>query len=94
MVANFTDILNVPNLTLIEEKTLEELKSLSITKIHWNKTATLGFTLSNGETYRAGTRFSFSSSHNLDPTKKITKIDVIIWKSEDFICRINFYSGD
>ncbi len=32
-------------------------------------------------------------SHTFDPNKKITKVEVIIHKDEDYIIRINFYSG-
>ena len=53
-------------------------------------TNTIGFTLNDGQTCKAGTE-DCNKSHSFDPTKKITKIEVIIYKHEKMIMQINFY---
>ena len=57
--------------------------------MYWHYTS-LSFTLDNGESVKAG-RDDFNASHTFDPTKKITKVEVIINDAEMGIMRINFY---
>ena len=52
-------------------KSLETFKNLRITQVKWNKSATLGFTLSDGQSCKAG-KLDFKRTHNFNPTKKIT----------------------
>ena len=56
----------------------------------WYGTFALGFTLSDGQSSKAGIS-NFIKSHNFDPNKKITRIETIINKYELSILRINFY---
>ena len=54
-------------------------------------TTTFGFTLNDGQSYRAETEQGFNKSHTFDPAKKITKIQCIIDKTKYEIQQINFY---
>ncbi len=54
---------------------------------------TLEITLSNGESCTAGSIWKVDKSHIFDQNKKITKVEVIIHRDENYIIRINFYSG-
>jgi hypothetical protein len=66
---------------------------LALKKIEWdNDLVELAFTLSNGESCTSGLE-EVNHTYSFDPNKKITKVDVIITKSETSIIRINFYSG-
>jgi len=78
-------------MTDIAEKNLEELNNLAITQVKSLGVSTLELTLNDGQSCRAGTLFI--ESHKFDPKKKITRVECIIYKNEDDICRINFYSG-
>ena len=53
----------------------------------------LKITLSNGESCTAGSPLKASKSHTFDAKKKITRVEVVICYSEEYILRINFYSG-
>jgi hypothetical protein len=59
----------------------------------WNGSNSLGFSLSDGQSCKAGTYKDFDESHIFDPSRKITKVEVIIDKSEYGILQIKFYSG-
>ncbi len=69
------------------------MNNLSINKVEWFDIETLSFTLSNGESCTAGSRYKVNKSHTFDPNKKITKVECIINKSTQYIMRINFYTG-
>ena len=56
----------------------------------WYGTFALGFTLSDGQSSKAGIS-NFIKSHNFDPNKKITRVESIIDKEEFSIIQINFY---
>ena len=78
-------------MTIIAEKTWEELRNLTITRVYWySYLLTLGSTLNVGQSYLAGTR-GFNNDHTFDPTKKITRIECIFAKNEQTIYQINFY---
>jgi hypothetical protein len=52
-----------------------------MTQVRWYSNWSIGFLLSNGQECGSGTE-AFNKSHNFDPTKKITKVEVIIWHDE------------
>ena len=55
--------------------------------------STLSFILNDGQSVKAGSDY-FEDSQTFDPTKKITRVEVIIGKSETCIQQINFFSGE
>ena len=77
----------------LAKKSLQELRDLTITQVQWQSNATLGFTLNDGQTCKAGS-YDFDKSYTVDPDKNITSIQVIIKKNESGIVQINFYSGE
>ena len=76
----------------IANKTVEELRNLTIKKIWWGNCISLGFTFSDLQVQlcKVGT-YDFENSYTFDPSKKITKVEVIIRNDEHMIIRINFY---
>ena len=95
---------SIPNMLEIGNKSVHELRSLIITEMKWSSLFglwSLGFTLNNGQSCRAGRNpdpdrlgldpYKFAHSHTFDPTKKITKIECGIGQSEYSIDRISFY---
>ena len=58
--------------------------------MQWFEYISLGFTLSDGQTCKAGS-YEFTESHTFEPSKKITKIECHIDKYDQFIIRIDFY---
>ena len=82
--------LSCPDLTTLAENSWEELRNLKITQLHWFIIYSLGFTLSDGQTCKAG-KHDFQNSHFFDPTKKITRIECIIPEDEYWIFQIHFY---
>ena len=50
-------------MSTIANKSIEELRNLRISKVYWNTIYTLGMTLSDGTTCRAGTKYDFKDSH-------------------------------
>ena len=87
LVAGF---LTIPVMRIIAANSLEELQSLKITQVQWCDTLSLGFTLSNGQSCTVG-ESDCEKNYTFDPAKKITKVECIIFKTEDFISQINFY---
>ena len=73
---------------------LQELGNLAITQVQWNSIETLGFTLNDGKTCRAGKTKNFNYTHNFKQSKKITKIITTIGENEGYIIQINFFSGE
>ena len=59
--------------------------------MQWFTFKTLGFTLSDGQTCKAGTQNECNKSHTFDTSKKITWVECIIWRDEWTILQINFY---
>ncbi len=61
----------------------------------WNGSyiRTLEITLSNGESCTAGSSNKVKKWYIFDPNEKITKVECIIHKDEEYILQINFYSG-
>ena len=68
---------SIPSMLNIADKSLEELRNLKIVSVSWGNTATLAFTLTDGQSCKAGT-YNFNNYHTFDPAKKITKIECII----------------
>ena len=84
--------LNIKTLAIKSEK---ELRSLVITLVEWNNANAIKFTLSDGQSFQAG-KGNFTKSHTFDPTKKITRIEVVFGcylfsHDEWLILHINFY---
>ena len=76
---------------------LQKIRNLAITKVQWNcnlSNLTLGFTLSDGKTCRAGTSFDFDRRYVFKQSKKITKIVTTIDRNEYSIQQIKFFSGE
>ena len=84
------NLLDIPTLA---KMSLRELGNLAITQVWWFGYLTLGFTLSNGKTCRAGT-YTLDTSHTFDPSKKITKIVTTVRSDEYEIYQIKFFSGE
>ena len=55
---------------------------------------TIGFTINDCQSCKAGTSNYFNKTHIFDPNIKITKVEVIINKIEWGIHQINFFSGE
>ena len=72
------------------EKNIEDLRKLSVAKVQWCGNCSLGFTLNDAQTCKAGTD-EFTNSRKFDPAKKITNIETIFRKEENSIIRISFY---
>ena len=72
----------------LNNKTYQELRSLTITQVQWIECYSIGFTLSDGQTYRVGT-LDCEDSHTFDPQKKITK--VVCKYGDDELRQIKFY---
>ncbi len=84
----------VQDLANLTVKNLINLSKLTIREVKWHGFFTLGFTLSNGESCTAGSSYKVDQKYKFDPKEKITKVEVIINKTESFISQINFYSGE
>ena len=70
----------VPEMQTITIKSLEELRKLRIKQVSWNNAFTLGLTLSDAQTCKAGS--NYSSHHTFDKTDKIIKVKCIVHDSE------------
>jgi len=81
---------SLPDVKKLVEKSLEEIRNLTFTKVRWSGISTLGFTLNDGTNCKVGT-LPFFKSHTFDPDKKITRIESIIDNNENKIIHINFY---
>ena len=84
-----------PEMIVLENKTLEQLRQLTVTQVMWNNfLESFGLTLSDGKNCEAGKLRTLTNSHTFDPAKKITAIETIIKKSEYEIAQINFYHNE
>jgi hypothetical protein len=88
-----------PDMAILTKKTFKELKNLNITKIeaYVNCINTLGMTLNDGSACKAGTACpNYNTSFNIDPTKPIAKIEMIMRGEEHILGQINFFdkNGD
>ena len=90
-VKGTVNLLDMPTLAIMS---LQELRNLAITQVQWYGVNSLGFTLSDGKTCKAGTSYDFAKSHVFDKSKKITKIVIIVENSESLIDQIKFFSGE
>jgi len=64
--------------------------------VYWgdfNNFCSIGFNLNDGQSCKF-VNDPFEHSHTFDSAKKITRIEVMINKSENAIRRISFYSGE
>ncbi len=84
--------MSIPELARIPSKIFIE-QNLHLKTVEWFSNSTLGFTLSNGESGKAGSKHKVNRSYTFEPNKKITRVEVIIHDNENDIIRINFYSG-
>ena len=82
-----------PDMNRIRGMTLEQLVNLSITKVQWTQdnVHVLGFTLSDGQTCKAGT-YDYNGNFDFPADKKIVKVEVI--KHSNYIGQIIFYSKE
>ena len=81
-------------MAILTKKTFEELKNLNITKIeaYVNTIVTLGMTLNDGSACKAGILHpNYNTCFNIDPTKPIAKIEMIMTKEETILGQINFF---
>ena len=83
----------VPDVRKLGEKCLEEIRNLTIIQVQWHYHATLGFTLNDAQSCKAGS-YNFDECYSFDPAKKITRIEVIIAANEYEIYRTSFYSDE
>ena len=76
-------------------KSIKEMRKMTFKKIDWLGMNYLKFTLNDGQFCKAGNEKDFDRkfmvSHTFDPSKKITKIEVIIDRDEYIMCQIHFY---
>ena len=61
--------------------------------MEWSGTATIGITLTDGASAKAG-KLNCFSKHAFDPAKKITRVEVIFNRSENEFMQTNFFSGE
>ena len=57
-----TDVIGtvtVPDMTLLKNKSLQDIKGLKITKVSWKDMWIFGLTLNDGQSCKAGTSFDF-----------------------------------
>ena len=80
---------NAPKMLDIANKSVLELRSLKISQVQWWSNGTLGFTLNDGQSCKAGTFSDLIKTHVF--SEKINKIEVIIDKYEERISEINFH---
>jgi hypothetical protein len=80
-----THTVTIPEISTLANKRIEELRNLTISKVHWNTIYTLGITLSDGKTCKAGTKYDYKDSHSFNPAKKITRIETIVTYDETVI---------
>ena len=81
-------------MAILTKKTFEELKNLKITKIeaHVDSIRTFGMTLSDGSACKAGILCpNYNTCFNIDPTKQIAKIEMIMHKNDMILGQINFF---
>ena len=79
-----------PEMTRLEENSWQELRNLTITQVQWDGVETIGFTINDSQDCKVGPD-DFEATHTFDPSKKISKIVVIIDDPEFEIMQINFY---
>ena len=84
-----------PDMAIIGGMTLEQINNLTITKVQWfqDHVYTLGFTLSDGQTCRAGTSNNYNNSFDFPADQKIVKVEVIL-HATTWIGQIIFYGKD
>ena len=88
-----TSTFSVPSLQLVDNmKCRHNLRYLTLRKVQWSTNWSIGFTISNGQSFRAVSKYDFRNSHTFDPDKKIRKVEVTLWKDESGIAKINFHS--
>ena len=77
----------------LDKMSLEDIRDFKIMQVKWHHLIfALGFTLSDDQECKVGAGIrDFTNSHIFDPTKKITKVEVIIKADERYIIRMNFY---
>ncbi len=81
-------------MAILTKKTFKELKNLNITKIEAfdNAICTLGMTLNDGSACKAGILHpNYNTCFNIDPTKPIAKIEMIMYSADNYIGQINFF---
>ena len=67
----------IPDMTTFLKKSEVDIKNLTITKVEWaGRCVTLGFSLSDGQSVKAGPTPGFNESHIFNPAKKITRVEV------------------
>jgi hypothetical protein len=74
-------------MVVVSKKSIDELKKLRVSKIagHWSNLVTVSITLNDGQTCQAGTLHACSNFFDVDETKHICKIEVIMYKEENFL---------
>ena len=80
---------SIPSMPALTGKSWQELRNLFFTQVQWYNNWAIGFTLSDGKTCKAG-NYGFTNSYFFNQTKKITRIECIIYNQEDYILQINF----
>ena len=63
----------VPNMVKLVNKSFAALKNLRLSKVYWYRSYTLGITLTDGQSLKAGTEYPANTSHTFAPAKKITR---------------------
>ena len=71
----------IPDIKILANKNGKQLRQLTIAQVDWYYIDSLSFTLNDGQSVKAGKNL-FPGKYTFDPTKKITKIEVIIGKYE------------
>ena len=70
-----------PEMTRLEENSWQELRNLTITQVQWDGVETIGFTINDSQDCKVGPD-DFEATHTFDPSKKITRVEVIIHEIE------------
>ena len=82
--------MSAPDMPSLANMSVKNLRNLTITQVEWNNYYSIAFTLSDGQKCKAGS-FSFLDCHTFNPSKKITRIECIIDRYENWINQMKFY---
>ena len=84
-----------PDMALIRTMTLDQLTKLTITKVQWYQDYChiLGFTMSDGQTCKAGTNCDYNNSFDFCADIKIVKVEFFL-TNDKYMGQINFYGKD
>ena len=90
-VLEVTSTVCVPDEQKLARMSAYQLRNHTITQVEWYPQSTYIFTFFDGQSCRGGKKYYTDYRTIFTPSKKITKVEVIIEKGEKWIDGINFY---